>query len=286
MKTRLSIVTVLAIAVLALGAALMPGGPAEPTAKADHHKKAKPLKILLVLGGCCHDYNAQKDVLKKGLEARANCEVTISYDPDKGTKSLNPAYADENWSKGYDVVLHDECSAGIPDLKVIENIVKPHREGLPAVFIHCALHSFRSEGWNKKDTPTPWQQLMGLQTTGHGPKKPIAITHTDAKHPVTVGMKDWTTANEELYNNISGGVLPTAHVLATGKQGKNEAVVTWVNKFEGKTRVFGTTLGHFTETVADDRYLDLVTRGLLWSCGKLNDDGTPAEGYAKPGGEL
>lgn len=285
MKTRLSIVTVLAVAALALGAALMPGGPAEPTAQADHHKKAKPLKVLLVLGGCCHDYNAQKDLLKSGLEARANCEVTISYDPDKGTKSLNPAYASEDWSKGYDVVLHDECSAGVADLKVIENVVKPHREGLPAVFIHCAMHSFRSEGWKLKDNPTPWQKLMGLQTTGHGPKKPVDIYYTDKKHPITVGLKDWTTQPEELYNNSAGGLLPTAHELSRGKQGNADAVVTWTNSF-GKAKVFGTTMGHFNETVGDDRYLDLVTRGLLWTCGKLNDDGTPAEGYAAKNSKL
>ena len=31
--------------------------------------------------------------------------------------------------------------------------------------------------------------------------------------------------------------------------------------------------------VADDNYLDLVTQGLLWATGKLNDDGTAAQGY-------
>jgi type 1 glutamine amidotransferase len=35
--------------------------------------------------------------------------------------------------------------------------------------------------------------------------------------------------------------------------------------------VFATTLGHNNDTVADPRYLDLVTRGLLWSLGKLDD---------------
>ena len=49
-----------------------------------------------------------------------------------------------------------------------------------------------------------------------------------------------------------------------------EAVVVWTNDYHG-TRVFSTTIGHYDETVADDRYLDLVTRGLLWSCNKLND---------------
>jgi hypothetical protein len=31
--------------------------------------------------------------------------------------------------------------------------------------------------------------------------------------------------------------------------------------------------------VADPRYLDLVTRGLLWACGKLDDQGQPLPGY-------
>jgi type 1 glutamine amidotransferase len=41
-----------------------------------------------------------------------------------------------------------------------------------------------------------------------------------------------------------------------------------VNDYRG-TRVFSTTLGHNTETVSDPRYLDLVTRGLLWSVKRL-----------------
>jgi hypothetical protein len=31
--------------------------------------------------------------------------------------------------------------------------------------------------------------------------------------------------------------------------------------------------------VADARYLDLVTRGLLWATNHLTDDGKPAPGY-------
>jgi type 1 glutamine amidotransferase len=68
-------------------------------------------------------------------------------------------------------------------------------------------------------------------------------------------------------------------VLARGKQtvkkGNREVMsdnaLVWTNLFNGKTRVFATTLGHNNETVADDRYLDLITRGLLWSLDKLDD---------------
>jgi type 1 glutamine amidotransferase len=47
-------------------------------------------------------------------------------------------------------------------------------------------------------------------------------------------------------------------------------VVVWTNRYAQNTRVFATTLGHNNDTVGDARYLDLVTRGLLWSCDKLN----------------
>ena len=49
-----------------------------------------------------------------------------------------------------------------------------------------------------------------------------------------------------------------------------DAVVVWTNDYHG-TRVFSTTLGHNNRTVGDPRYLDLVTRGLLWSLNKLDD---------------
>ncbi len=48
-------------------------------------------------------------------------------------------------------------------------------------------------------------------------------------------------------------------------------MVAWTNTYNGKAKVFATTLGHNNETVADSRYLDLVTRGLLWSVGKLDE---------------
>ncbi|HYE19225.1 MAG TPA: ThuA domain-containing protein [Tepidisphaeraceae bacterium] len=243
---------------------------------------AKPIKALLVLGGCCHDYAKQKDILKAGLEKRANIEVTIAYEPDKGTKKLNPVYEKDDWAKGYDVIIHDECSADVKDEAIIERILKPHKDGLPGVLLHCGMHSYRSKGYPQK---TPWFDFTGLPSTGHGPQEPIAITFTDGASPITKGLEGWTTGKEELYNNVAGGVLPTGKVLAKGKQavkGKDvEAVIVWTNEYNGKAKVFATTLGHNNVTVEDDRYLNLVTRGLLWSVGKLADDGKPAAGAEK-----
>jgi hypothetical protein len=238
----------------------------------------KPIRALLVLGGCCHDYAHQKDIISQGVSARANVEWVIAYDPDKGSKHLNPVYENPDWAKGFDIVVHDECLAAVTDLKIIDRILKPHREGLPGVVLHCAMHCFRSEGYPK--AITPWFEFTGLPSTGHGPQQPIAITFVDKLSPITKNLEDWTTIKEEHYNNAIGNVLDTAHVLARGKQtvkgkdGKetvNDFVDVWTNQYKGKTRVFGTTVGHNNETCADRRYLDLVTYGLLWSVDKLDD---------------
>ncbi len=237
-----------------------------------------PIRALLVLGGCCHDYAKQKDILTRGISARANVTWTIAYDPNTTTTHKNPVYDSPDWAQGFDVIVHDECSSDVKDMDTINRILKPHRDGLPAVVLHCGMHCYRSEGWPK--TITPWFELTGLQTTGHGPQLPIAIRFVDRDSPITKGLADWTTINEELYNNIAGKLLGTGHALAVGKQpiknreGKNttdEPVVTWTNTYDGKTRVFATTLGHNNDTVADARYLDLVTRGLLWSVDKLDE---------------
>ncbi len=239
----------------------------------------KPIRALLVAGGCCHDYKRQKDILTEGISARANVEWAIAYDPDGGTTHVNPVYEKDDWAKGFDVVVHDECSADVKDLEVIDRILKPHREGLPGVVLHCAMHCYRSQGWPQK--VTPWFEFTGLPSTGHGAQAPIAITFLDKDNSIIKPLQDWTTVNEELYNNSAGKPLDTAQPLARGKQtftdghGKkteDKFVTVWTNLYNGKTRVFGTTLGHNNTTCDDSRYLDLVTRGLLWSVGKLDED--------------
>jgi type 1 glutamine amidotransferase len=152
---------------------------------------------------------------------------------------------------------------------------------VPAVILHCGEHCYRS-----KEFPqiTPWFEFTGLQSTGHGPQVPIEISFVAANNPITRGMANWKTIKEELYNNSAGHLLDTATALARGQQSyrlrlghdvKPDFVVVWTNNYRG-TKVFATTLGHNNQTVADPRYLDLVTRGLLWSCGKLDDT------YLKP----
>jgi type 1 glutamine amidotransferase len=266
--TRLLAVIALAAVAAGLGSARTAAAPAE---------EANPVRALLVIGGCCHDYKKQKDLVTKGLSRRANVQWAIAYDPDTTTKHLNPVYDKEDWSKGFDVIVHDECSSDVKDLKVVDRILKPHRDGLPAVILHCGMHSYRTEGFPKA---TAWFEFTGLASTGHGPQAPIEVAYLDKDSAITKGLEGWKTINEELYNNSAGKLLETAQPLAKGKQTykvkdgaerTDEAIVAWTNTYNGKTKVFATTLGHNNETVGDARYLDLVARGLLWSVGKLDE---------------
>ena len=247
----------------------------------------KPLRALLVIGGCCHDYKTQKDVLEAGIESRANITVDVCYSADTNTKPKFTCYEKDNWAEGYDVIIHDECAADTKDLAMVNRILAPHRKGLPGVNLHCAMHCYRTAAAVGKPVKSGtdgslWFDYLGLQSSGHGKQLPIDISYIPAAaSPIIAGLENWTTINEELYNNVS--IHDGAKPLAKGKQGDSETVVVWTNEYgDKKTRVFSTTIGHNNDTVADARYLDLVTRGLLWSCDKLDKDGKPVAGYGPP----
>ncbi|MBI1346514.1 c-type cytochrome [bacterium] len=231
----------------------------------------QPLKVLIVTGGCCHDYPVQRELLKKGLEQRAYVDVETVYQGGTATDSKIPLYENANWSEGFDVVIHDECFSGVNDKDWIETILKPHREGLPGVVLHCAMHCYR-------DGTTSWFDFCGVTSHRHGAHYPHEVLNRDAEHPIMQGWgAGWANPAGELYWIEKLG--PTTHALAASKNREkgNEEVCVWTNEYgPNKTRVFGSTLGHHNVTVEHPKFLDLVTRGTLWACGKLNDD------YLKP----
>src|SRR5215470_10429111 len=69
---------------------------------------SKPLRVLLITGGCCHDYAKQKDILKKGIEERANVVVEQVHTDDSSTKPPLAILGNPDYAKGYDLVVHDE----------------------------------------------------------------------------------------------------------------------------------------------------------------------------------
>ena len=95
----------------------------------------KPLRALLICGGCCHDYTEQHKVLSDGIQTRANIRVDVWWTDDKSTNPPLTVYDNVNWANGYDVIIHDECAARNTNVEVLKRILKVH-EKTPAVHLH------------------------------------------------------------------------------------------------------------------------------------------------------
>jgi type 1 glutamine amidotransferase len=255
MKFITSLITVTALASLGVFAEK----PAPKAAKA-----GKPLKALLVTGGCCHNYEFQSKSLTLSSAAEADIEWTVVNKGGKGTTAEIELYNDPNWSKGYDVVVHNECFAGTKNMDYIKKIVDGHKGGTPAVVIHCAMHTYRSIGSDD------WRRFLGVTSKRHEHQARYAVKTEKKEHPIMKGVPaDWVTPKDELY--VIEKTWPNTTVLATSKSERTEKShpVIWVNEFDG-TRVFGTTYGHSDATFSDPIFLKLLTRGILWSAGRLD----------------
>ncbi|WP_018969203.1 ThuA domain-containing protein [Rubritalea marina] len=228
----------------------------------------EPLKALLIAGGCCHDYQAQQKILSEGISSRANIRVDVIWTKEGGHNPEFLIFKDPDWAKDYDVIIHDECAALKKDETELKNILNAHKT-VPAVHLHCAMHSFRG-------SENDWAKHLGVKSDRHGPHVPITVEIVNPEHPITKPLKGWVSEKDELYNNVDiYGADPLALGTQTyrGKDGKevtDSALVAWTNTKFGAPS-FSTSLGHFNHNVEDPRYLELVTRGALWVCGKLDN---------------
>jgi len=231
-----------------------------------------PLRALLITGGCCHDYDRQKLILTNGISDRAAVEWVVVQEGGTSTQHKVSVYGKRDWARGFDVIVHNECFSDEKDLDWLKGIVAPHAEGVPAVVIHCAMHCYRAE-------TDEWFKFLGVTSRRHGSHFAYELKNRKPDHPVMKGFPaSWQTPKEELYNIVK--VWESATPLGTGYSPETKADETciWLNTY-GKSRVFGTTVGHYAETMQQPVYLDFLARGLLWACDKLDDNGEPAPGY-------
>jgi type 1 glutamine amidotransferase len=224
----------------------------------------KPLRVLLITGGCCHNYPYQTQALKDGLAKLSNATWTVVNEGGKGTQATIGLYDNPKWAKQYDVVIHNECFADTKSPDYIKKITKAHYKGVPAVVIHCAMHTYRSAEIDD------WRQFLGVTSVKHDHQSRYPVKKTEPTHPIMKDVPDnWITPNkEELY--IIEKIWPNTKVLATSvsEVDKKSYPVVWTNKY-GKAKVFGISYGHSDEVFADPVYINLVSKGILWAAGRL-----------------
>ncbi len=222
----------------------------------------EPIKALLITGGCCHNYHFQSGALTKAVSKKADVNWTIYHQGGTGNDYKAAYYDDPNWAKPYDIVIHNECFAKVTDTDYVRKITKAHKQGVAAMVIHCAMHTYR------EIEADDWRKFLGVTSRRHERKTTHKVKNAATNHPAVKGFpENWTTPIDELY--VVEKLWPNAKALATTvseKDGKEHPVI-WVNDFEG-ARVFGTTYGHSDETFSDPVFLNLLAHGFVWAVGK------------------
>lgn len=224
----------------------------------------KNIKALIITGGCCHNYAFQSAAITNAIGKVANVEWTIWMDPSKGTRGQTNPYENAKWAEPFDVIIHNECFADTDDPEYIRKITQAHIAGQkPAIVLHCAMHTYRA---SKADD---WREFLGVTSRRHDHLDKYIVQPADASNPIMKGFPaSWTTPPDELY--VIEKLWPNAKALATAvsKEDGKTYPTSWINNYQGNTRVFGTTFGHSDDTFKDPVYLNLLSNGFLWVTGK------------------
>jgi hypothetical protein len=232
------------------------------TARGQQPPQAPRVKALLISSGAFHDYLYQTRVFVEAIGTAVPVDWTIALQGSRnGTTTRYPIYDRPDWASGFDIVVHNECSADVGDPDFIRRITRAHRSAtVPAMVIHCAMHSYRSA------TVDDWREFLGVTSRVHTPQFTIPVRWT--ADPIVSGLPaDWVTPMDELY--VIERLWPGARPLASAVDYRDQQAhpVAWVHE-TGGVRVFGTTLGHGNATWDDPVYQQLLVRGFRWAIGR------------------
>jgi hypothetical protein len=238
----------------------------DTTAESAAISGAQPLRALILTSpGVYHNYEQQTQDIGRGIVERANVRFDVSLaEPDR--------WKTTDFSMGYDVLIYNICMADNQDAALIANMRRQTEElGVPAVFIHCTMHSFRETDL--------WWPLTGLKSKTHEPLRPLRQIQ-EGSHPILTGIpEDWVLPEDELYINLD--FIGQRLLSTVGEDGKPHTTA-WI-AYHGLTPVFGTTLGHSEETMKNSAFQQLLANAVLFVTGNLTADGQPTPGMGPMG---
>jgi hypothetical protein len=243
------------------------------------------IKAVMYVGGCCHDYKTMPGMLAEKIAGIASISIDVKL--MKTAEDMAAEFKDPKFGQGYDVIVYDTCFGEKWNDGDYDPALKLAQDGKPAVFVHCAMHTYRAPrdvkaaNFKERDliVDHKWHALVGMDTRVHDKYAPFATVKVAKDHPLMRTFPDdWKTAGDELYNTVKMMDTATPLLQATSSASGKTHTVAWVNHY-GKAKIFGTTLGHDLKTGSDADYHRLLASGILWVCDKLDADGKPLLGY-------
>lgn len=225
---------------------LLPGCANDQAAPPTETAGAK--KVLIVGGGSSHDFDRWFD--------------------QEDSSTLTAA--------GFDVTYTDDPSTVLPALDTIDLLYLSNNQPLADSTLREAIFAFADAGkgvllihpsiwYNWEDWPAYNRELVGGGSRSHGPYGPFEITVTDASHPITAGVPETFTLEDELYRFEVHPQGPALNVLMVGTEPDSgtQFPVAWTINHPTR-RVVGITLGHDGFAHESDAYKTLLANAANW----------------------
>ena len=145
-RNRMAVLTCMFLCVLSLSAQ-QPGQPR--------------INALVVSGGGCHDYALQAKVLVDAV-SRAAAGGLDGRDSRAGAgrRGDKPISGNPNWSKGFDIVVHNQCFADMTD----EALIQPDHFGAPGR--PSGDRGSLRDAYVRASPADTWREFLGVTTNG------------------------------------------------------------------------------------------------------------------------
>ena len=150
--------------------------------------------------------------------ARARVEWTVVHEGGSSSNHRVSVYEQPNWAANYDVIVHNECFSAVTDKEFIEKALAPHRAGVGAVVIHCAMHTFRDL---KTDE---WREFLGVDTRGHGPQHPLEVKNLKPDNPIMKGFPASGPPGTRSFTPSTASSRPPRPLAEAPENGKQHTV--------------------------------------------------------------
>lgn len=235
-------------------------------------ENADPIRVLILTGndGPFHDWRKTHLAIKEALERDARMSVVVSTDIE--------VLAREDLKAKYDVLVQNYVNwqaKGLSD-KAKENLSAFVKSGGGFVVMHFADGAFHFSLPGAADSDWPeyrklvrrvWNhQGEGANKSAHDNYGAFTVSVTAEKHPVTDGLKDFSTT-DELYFNQNGDEMITPLLTAKSKISGKDEPLAWAYTY-GEGRVFQTLLGHDVKALQTPEVMEIIRRAGAWTAKK------------------
>jgi type 1 glutamine amidotransferase len=213
------------------------------------------LRILFIVGGQYHDYDALPRKLAQNLQKKLTGAIAVDFTISKDLSLLRR----DELSK-YDALMMNVCEQTPLTAEEKDGLQDRVRNGMPTVSLHCTF-------WSFQDWPE-FRKILGAFVPGHQHFGTFCLETTRADSPILRGVPSRFELTDEPYivneRDASMDVLVQTCKSLEGRSGPEPEV--WTKKY-GTGRIFAMTFGHDVRAQENPTYISLLANGLVWALG-------------------